>query len=525
MLTKHLLQIFSLTSFLFCNSLHAQVAPTIEWAKCYGGSDVDWGSSIQQTIDGGFIVAGFSTSNDGDISGNHGESDYFIMKLDTIGNLLWQKSLGGSRPDGANSIQQTSDGGFIVAGTSNSNDGDVTGHHGSTSETDYWVIKLDSVGNLMWQKSLGGTGNDYANSVKQTFDGGYIVAGYTYSNDSDVTDHIGSGDYWIVKLNAYGSIVWQKCLGGSFQDLAYSIQQTSDSGFIVVGQSNSNNGDVSGNHSGIEDYWIVKLDSVGNLQWQKCLGGSFIDDAHFVRQTVDGGFVVVGQSNSNDGDVSGNHGYLDYWVVKLDAEGSLIWQKSFGGNTVEGANSVQQTLDGGFIISGSTESNDGDVSGNHGIWDYWIVKIDSVANLEWQKTLGGSATDYSYSIQQTIDGGFITAGSTLSTNGNVIGNHGNYDCWIIKFSGDTTTGISFLSANSISLSPNPTITSFNITYTIHQPATLSITNTYGIAVKQLTLYPYFKNRIVYVDDLASGIYLVTLHEGNKISSKKVIVER
>src|SRR6185295_5666939 len=263
---------------------HAQVVPSIEWAKCLGGNSDDFGYSVQQTIDGGFIVAGSSMSNNGDVSGNHGYHDVWIVKLDSAGNIIWQKSFGGSAGDFAYSIQQTLEGGFIIAGWSNSIDGDVTGNHGND---DYWIVKLDMSGALVWQKSLGGSGNDQARSVQQTTDSGFIVSGFSFSNDGDVSGNHGYGDYWIVKLDTEGNLEWQKCLGGSANDQAHSISTTTDGGFVVAGYSFSYDFDVSGNHGG-SDYWIVKLSSIGNLEWQKSLGGSDNEQGYSIQQATDG---------------------------------------------------------------------------------------------------------------------------------------------------------------------------------------------------------------------------------------------
>ncbi len=231
---------------------------------------------------------------------------------------------------------------------------------------------------IEWQKCLGGSAWDWTVSIQQTRDGGYIVAGYSYSNDGDISGNHGNYDYWVVKLNSAGAVIWQKSLGGSSWDRGYSIQQTSDGGFIIAGESWSNDGDVSGNH-GWCDYWVVKLNSAGDIVWQRSLGGSDWDEAYSIQQTTDGGFIVAGDSWSNDGDVSGHHGTpsgsSDYWVVKLNSAGAVIWQKSLGGSDGDEARSIQQTSDGGFIVAGWSDSNDGDVSGNHGGHDYWVVKL------------------------------------------------------------------------------------------------------------------------------------------------------
>ena len=445
-----LLSVIVITSFSFGQ------APVIEWQKSLGGTGYDASQSIQQTTDGGYIVAGFSESIDGDVTGNNGDFDYWIVKLDPSGNITWQKSLGGSGNDEARSIQQTTDGGYIVAGYSDSNDGDVTGNHGAS---DYWIVKLDPSGNITWQKSLGGSNYDEAHSIQQTTDGGYILAGFSaYPSDGDVTGTHGQIDYWIVKLDSIGNITWQKSLGGSLLDEAHSIQQTTDGGFIVAGWSTSNNGDVIGNHGGY-DHWVVKLDVNGNIAWQKSLGGSEDDgghaggfiglDATSIQQTTDGGYILAAESNSNDGDVTGNHGGIDNWIVKLDVNGNITWQKSLGGMGGDITSSIQQTTDGGYIVAGWSLSIDAwaDVTGNHGNSDYWIVKLDVNGNITWQKSLGGTGWDSALSIQQTTDGDYIVAGMATSNNGDVTGNHGVFDYWIVKLSNDGTSNVTELNSN------------------------------------------------------------------------------
>jgi len=341
----------------------------------------------------------------------------------------WQISLGGSASDETHSIQQTTDGGYIIVGHSHSNDEDVTVNHG---QSDYWIVKLTSAGELDWQKALGGNYGDQANSIQQTTDGGYIIAGYSSSDDGDVSENHGQDDYWIVKLTSAGDIDWQKSFGGSSIDRAYCINQTTEGGYIIAGTTFSNNGDVSMNH-GYIDYWIVKLTSAGDIVWQKSLGGSDYDYAYSIQQTIDEGYIVAGYTKSNDGDVTGNHGYGDYWIVKLTSAGDIDWQKSFGGSDFDLANSIQQTTDGGYIIAGYSDSDDGDVSENLGGNDYWLVKTTSTGELDWQISLGGSDHDRAFCIHQTTDGRYIIAGYSDSKDGDVSGNHGNRDFWIVKF--------------------------------------------------------------------------------------------
>jgi hypothetical protein len=420
-------------SFLFFHSTFSQ--PIIEWQKCLGGGDNDNGQCVIQTQDGGYIVAGSTFSMDGDVTGQHfySLSDCWIIKLNSIGSIEWQKCLGGTGDDGASSIAKTSDGGYVIAGGTKSNNGDVSGNHGGY---DYWIVKLSDNGSIQWQKCLGGTSDDYASSIQQTSDGGYVVTGKTLSNNGDVSGAHGMSDWWIVKLDAGGNLQWQKCLGGTGNDESYSIQHTTDGGYIAAGFSCSDNGDVSGQHGSAPyvDYWVVKLDILGNIEWQKCLGGTNVDVASSAKQTSDGGYIVAGYTQSNDGDVAGNHGMNDYWVVKLDPNGTIQWQKCFGGTSSEVAYCIEQTSDGGFLIAGDTGSNDGYVSGNHGQADYWIIKLDKYGEIEWQKCMGGRFVEWGFSIQQTDDRGYIIVGfsDSYDNSGDVSGHHGYTDCWVVK---------------------------------------------------------------------------------------------
>lgn len=238
-------------------------AQSIQWQKPLGGPQFEEGRCIQQTNDGGYIVAGYSHSS----IGNRNEEAY-IVKLNASGTIEWEKKYGGTGNDFARSIQQTADGGYMIAGSTTSNDGDVSGNHGGA---DYWIVKLDAAGTIAWQKTYGGTSYDKAESIRQTSDGGYIMVGYAYSNNGDVSGNHGEADIWIVKIDATGTIVWQKSLGGTRDDFAEKIIQTADGGYIMAGGTTSNNGDVSGNHSLGLDFWIVKLDGTGTITWKKCL--------------------------------------------------------------------------------------------------------------------------------------------------------------------------------------------------------------------------------------------------------------
>ena len=446
---KPLLIFLCIIISLHSYSLYAQT-PVIEWQKCYGGNNGDYAWSIEQTSDGGYITAGYTEGPDnGDIMGYHGNivvGDLWIVKSASDGTIQWQKCLGGAYQETGAVIHQTADGGYIVAGSSASVDCSITGNHGGL---DYWIVKLNSKGDIVWQKMAGGSKNEYAYGLAIANDGGYFVSGFTESSDGDVTINHGVRDFWIIKLDASGNLIWQKSLGGDQDDEAFSVQATSDGGCVAAGYTQSANGDVTGFH-GKSDLWIVKLDNTGNLQWQKALGGSGSEGAWSIQVTKDGGYIAAGSSNSNDGDVSGNHmafgpGDLDFWVVKIDNAGNLQWQKCYGGSFNEIAYFIQNTPDGGYVLTGSAESSDGDLTchASGGITDLWTIKINGTGGLQWQKNMGGNYYDEGHCVQALNDGSFIIAGSTCSTD--ISGYHAptnNGSCgdfWVIKLSAPSAT--------------------------------------------------------------------------------------
>lgn len=397
-LKSNKLQLFYpfLICLLICTNGFSQV-PIIQWQKTMGGSGLDCifgGTNMIQTNDGGYLFSGYSDSNDGDVIGNTGNATW-IVKLNNLGNIQWQKFI-----EVGSNILQIADGGYIFIRGSN-------------------LIKLNNLGAIQWQKNIGQVG--YV--IKQTADGGYVVGSETNLN-------IG-----IIKLNNLGDIQWQKTIGGSNYESSAQIQQTTDGGYIVVCNTQSNSSEP--------DFWVVKLNNLGDIQWQKTIGGSEQEIMPFIQQTIDGGYIVAGITLSNDGDVSGNHGSEDIWVVKLNNVGNIQWQKTLGGSGGEEVGSIQQVSDGGYLIAGYTGSNDGNVSGNHGNVDCWVVKLNNLGVIQWQKTLGGSNVDFACSVQQTSDGGYIGISGTESNDGDVSGNHGNRDFWIVKLTNDETITAKF----------------------------------------------------------------------------------
>lgn len=416
----------------------------ILWKKCFGGSGLDEGS-VASTNDGGCIIYGLTDSNDGDISGNHGGVDFWVVKLSNNGSIQWKKCLGGNQDEEGGNLILTNDGGYILYGSTESNNGDVSGNHGGS---DIWIVKLSSNGTLLWQKCYGGTGNEdlsdffiyNGNNFLQTSDGGYIFSGSTYSNNGDVSGYHGAEDVWVVKITNNGSIQWQKCLGGSGFEYSDNsrILQTSDGSYIVCRYlTNSNDGDVSGNH-GSGDAWIIKLASNGSIQWQKCLGGSNEDHFRSLHLLSGGRYLIFMSAGAANGNITCSQGDEDIIAVKLGADGSIQSQRCFGGSDSDEFYFLNPSNDGGLILSGTTYSDDGDVSGYHGNGDIWAVKLDSEGDFQWQRSLGGSEYDAG-PIYPTNDGGFIAIGLTLSNDGDIVGFNGVANIWVVKLGGTIAT--------------------------------------------------------------------------------------
>nr|MDO8097621.1 hypothetical protein [Candidatus Njordarchaeota archaeon] len=366
--------------------------PQAAWSKTYGGTSNDGASSVQQTSDGGYILAGEINSF------GAGWYDFWLVKVDGSGNHQWNKTYGGTGNEAAYSVQQTSDGGYITAGYTDSF---------GAGMLDFWLVKTDDSGKQQWNKTYGGADTDAASSVRQTSDGGYIVSGRTLSFGA------GLNDFWLVKTDESGNHQWSKTYGGNDDDCAWSVQRVSDGGYIVAGYTRSFG-------AGMLDFWLVKVDGSGNHQWNKTYGGTGTETAWSVQQTSDGGYIVAGQTDSFGASM------FDFWLVKTDGNGNLQWSKTYGGTLDDGASSVQQTSDGGYITAGATYSF------GAGGYDSWLVKVDSSGNHQWNMTYGGTSDDVAKSVQQTSDGGYIMAGSTLSFGA------GLADFWLVKIGGTAT---------------------------------------------------------------------------------------
>ena len=407
-----------------------------EFVKTYGGSKNDSAQSVTATTDGGYIVLGHTQSNDNDITDKQDDSfDYWILKFDANDQLQWQKTYGGSLDDRGNDIIETSDGGYAILGYSFSNNDDVSNNAGLQ---DYWIVKLNASGNILWEKSFGYQGADSGISLIETNDQGFLITGILdvtasggEGNTQRTANRHAGGDYWALKLDISGNLEWSRYFGGNFTDTPYGVVQTEDNGFIIAGSSDSEDTDISGN-IGTYDFWVIKISSSGDLVWEKSFGGSQIDEARAIIKSGDGNYIIAGDTRSNDNDVSQNKGAADLWLIKISPTGNLIWEKTIGGSNFDVARAIENSQNNGFIISGSSRSSDIDVSENKGQNDAWILKTDNNGNLLWETTVGGSNIDFSYDVAELANGSVIAVGDTASNDCDILENKGFSDLLIIK---------------------------------------------------------------------------------------------
>ncbi len=523
----------------------AVAQPVVKSQKVIGGSSYDELRSLFVTKDGGLIAAGQSYSNkSGEKTQNiRGANDYWVVKLDKHHKIQWDRTIGGIGSDNFKSIIETSDGGYALIGESSSFTSVEKDEDSRAGSSDFWFVKLDNKGNVEWNKTIGGAGTEFVDNIVQTKDGGYVLMGSSdsYTSFEKSEDSHGTFDYWVVRLDKKGNILWDKTLGGTDFEFGSPIELTSDGGMLVGGFSNSNiSFEKTENSRGDYDYWVVKLDKNGKVQWDKTIGGSGGDFCRGIQQTSNGGYVLAGFSNSNiSGEKSENsRGGMDYWIVKLNSDGQLKKEKTIGG---DGDDSdiwnLEKTKDGGFVFgSRSASGKSGEkTEDSRGDYDYWVVKIDKDLNLHWDKTIGGAAYDALFSIREVEENEYVMGGVSWSevSGDKTEPSRGLADYWIVWLSdrkkndhhhdGDwhssvLTNGNSLRAqerAKIFAVYPNPVNDLLNIQVT--GKATLTLTDQSG---KILIAKTINTNGSISLAALPKGIYFLKNNETSEV--KKVM---
>jgi len=390
------------------------------WSTCYGGSGDDYGYRITESPDGGYTFVGTTGSNDGDVSGNHGMTDIWLAALDRNRMIEWGRSLGGSNSESGSAVAVVPDGGYIVTGMTDSDDGDVSGNNGGY---DLWIARTDDGGNLLWQTCMGGPGDDSGTDLIMTADDGYLVTGWTTLNDQISGTERGR-DAWIIKFDSENNIEWELMLGGQGDDVLRQIIPANDGGYIAAGGSDSDDG--------TSRVWVVKLSEAGHLIWEKLYGGAGEDGAYGIAPVYGTGYLVAGYTGPAF--VAGkDEGSMDASVIKITNNGTVEWEGSYGGSGFDRGHAILfDRINNLAVVAGETDSSDGDVNGNHGnSLDLWAFALDTDGNLLWQKCLGGSATDSGKSLLELNDG-YLFSGYTYSNDYDVSGNHGGSDLWTAR---------------------------------------------------------------------------------------------
>lgn len=520
-------------------SLFAQV-PNIDWVKQYGGNLGEFFRSVIKTEDGGYLMGGWSNSpvsgvkTDPVIGFNY---DYWVVKIDGSGNIQWQKTIGGGKTwalgdetgEILDSIVEASDGsGYYLCGDSDSG---VVGMKTEPSygEYDYWIVKIDLNGNMLWQKALGGASTDRLFSATATVDGGCIVGGSSASGISGIKteSNRGNWDYWVIKLSTSGVLEWQKTFGGSSIDELYSIVPSAD-GYLLAGYSASPiSGDKTESTKGYGDFWILKLSLSGELLWQKDIGGTGGDLLYTAVKTANG-YLLGGESESNSGfdKTENSRGGSDYWMVAIDSNGTILWDKTFGGSDDDILLELAKISDTGYVLCGVSYSNiSGDKTSNvYGDSDGWLIRTDSSGALLWQLGVGGIGEDGLNEVSTLIDGSILLGGvswETSANSGNITTpNYGAYDYLLVKLEPESLAN-NDLDYDIFKIYPNPT--SEKVYMSFENPVAEVTVEVYS-QLSQKVMSMTFKNESAISIRLPepNGIYFVNVKANSREWFKKII---
>jgi outer membrane protein OmpA-like peptidoglycan-associated protein len=408
--------------------------PTV-WQTLFGGESTEHARAIQNATDGSYVVAGFTRSpvfngkprTDTPGAPPRVDSDGMLTKIGSRGRVLWSRFYGGNGTEEFNAIALTPEGGYVMVGTTNSSG--MT--HG---EQDFYIVRTDKLGEPLWQKHYGGNGKDVANVVVPLPDGGFIVAGESNSQMSgEVTANRGGMDVWVIRLDAQGNLLWERNFGGGTNDfITAGVLAHDGRSVVLVGSTDSQTDDCIDNH-GRKDIFVLCVSIEKQLQWRTCFGGTMNDEGYGVVQAPGGNYLVCGTTFSSDGQVDSTFGGGDVWVFCINSQGRLQWSQTYGGSRNEGANGICRTFDGHYIVAGTVSSEDGQLTKYYGLYDGWVIKINSTGELIWQRNVGGSQKDEFFGVVEGAGGDYVACGYAYSRDHDLTGvlRSNQSDCYVI----------------------------------------------------------------------------------------------
>lgn len=504
-----LIYLLALTSFIQAQEV------THDWAQTYRSETFNEAQDIITTKDGGYIIVGFSeeikyaeslywdpldiSCSDPQYTYQSQGKNFYIIKIDADGQLIWEETFGGSNSEIAYAITDTDDGGYIIIGDTDSEDGQVENIQG---KTDIWAIKINEDGELLWSKTFGGFNYDRATSIAKTQDKNFVIGGY--SNTTYITANTGvSMDFWVLKINTNGEIIWQKSMGTIQDDITKSIYPTADGGCVVAGMTQ-------------DQVYMVKMQEDGDILWEKTFDGNRNNVAK-ILQTNAGGFLLAGHSTPTN-----STGSLSYWVIKTDENAEIIWEKRFGGSKTDIATTIIENPDNEIFIAGLSYSSDIQVSESFGYTDYWIVKLNPEGQIIWEKSYGYDVSfENPKAMKPTFDGGLIIAGTTTMSNNSYSG------CWVVKINDgsfpiiELPQSIESPISEATSIYPNPNTGTFTIETNDTSTKNIQIYNNLG----QLIQEKPFNEADTQIDlsNIPKGIYFLSIQTDQQTFTKKIII--
>jgi len=533
--------IFAISFLVFTNS-YSQISEIV-WQQCFGDAESNYYATVERTENGYLFAIGINSGEN--VTNYHGSSDIWLLMTDSSYNMIWEKCYGGSDTDNPRKILKTNSTGYFIFGSTASTDGDV--QSGNNGFNDMWVLKINDLGDIIWENTYGCTGYDDLRDMILTPDGGFVMIDRIGIGGGDVTDFYGSGDVWMCKCDSLGNIEWEKTLGNEGLDNCVSMIINNENNIMMIGATQKQGGLVECYpDEAWGDVWLVELDLQGNIISQHCYGGSDYELGYSLQE-LENGYAFIASTYSNDGDVSGLHGptggppggWGDIWVVKLNEQFEIIWQKCIGGYDEDSPNYITQTNQAGLFITGTTNSNDGDVSGNHSMpesynTDIWAVKLDSLGEIEWQQCYGGWGSERlenPHTILKKDDCNYIIASSTNYSPsddvqcGSISGVE--RDAWIFEIDIEDTTSIydNYITQGSIKAYPNPAkdYVVFELNPQSPKYNEIIIKNIFDQQVERLTIK---SNKTIWdTRNIQSSIYIYTIYNNESSKQGKILITK